>query len=66
MNDAELDEKLARVGRRMETQRREVRSRLEARPELLGLLEACKAAFEGKLRWLKVGDFEQGKRPDWW
>lgn len=64
--DDELDEKLARLGRRLETRRDEVRIHLAHDPDLLALAEACKARFDGKLRWLKVGEFEQGKRPTWW
>lgn len=58
----ELDEKLARISTRFETRRSEVRSRLQAAPQLVACLDAIKATFgEVKLRYVKVGDWEQGQ-----
>lgn len=65
MNDAELDEKLARLGRRLGTEREKVREALRREPELLALAEACRARFNARLRWVRIGDFERGRPPEW-
>jgi hypothetical protein len=58
-----IDEKLARISGRLEAQRSDVRSRLEAAPQLAACLDAIKATFHGKLKWLRIGEFEQGQEP---
>jgi hypothetical protein len=57
--DAELDEKLARLGRRVEAQRNAVRDELE-RCGLLGSVEEARARFGAKLVWFKSDRLEVG------
>lgn len=56
-----LDEKLARVARRLEARRAELQSRLQTRPELAALLEGWKTVF-GPLRisHIAIDDYTDG------
>lgn len=60
----EIDEKLARIERRLATNRETVRSHLEQAPELLELAEALRDTFGGRLVYVRVGEFEQGNRAE--
>ena len=55
----EIDEKLARLGRRVEAQRNAVRDELE-RCGLLGSVEEARARFGAKLVWFKSDRLEVG------
>lgn len=59
--DAELDEKLARLSGRLQAQRDRVRAELAKEPGLLLLAEGLRAAFGGRLTWLKTDTFEHGQ-----
>lgn len=56
-----LDAKLARIDRRLEARRGELRQRLQTRPELAALLEGWKAVF-GPLRisHIAIDDYTDG------
>ena len=58
----DISTKLARIDRRLEAKRRDVRQRLETVPELLDLAQAAKETFGAKLIYLKIGDWEDGDR----
>jgi hypothetical protein len=58
--DAEIDEKLARLGRRVQAGRDTVRDELE-RTGLLGPITAAREAFGARLVWFKSDRLEQGR-----
>ena len=60
--DDEIDAKLARISRRLQTARDEVRSRLETVPDLLDLAEHCRERFQARLVYVRVGTWETGNR----
>ena len=60
--DHDLETKLARVHRRLEAKRRDVRQRLETVPELLDLAQAAKETFGARLIYLRIGEWEDGDR----
>lgn len=59
----DIETKLARIGRRLQAQRDEVRSRLQAEPGLLELAEIAREVFAAKLIHVRIGAWSHGTEP---
>jgi hypothetical protein len=61
--DEQLQEKLARISGRMQSEQDRVRRALQSDPVLLQVAELCKQTFQSRFVYLKVGGYEKGR--DW-
>ena len=53
---------VARIDRRLQERRRQVRERLESVPQLFDLAHEARSIFSARLTYLRIGDWETGNR----